>query len=64
MVQRPSQEVQQRHRRLQTNPSGVPVMLRLFVAILAKGTTISFVLRLDAKHHRNADTDIINGLMY
>jgi len=51
----PSQKAQQRHGRLQTNPSGTSVVLRLCVVALAKDAAIDFTLRLDAKHHRNAE---------
>jgi len=52
----PSQEVQQRHGGLQINPAGASVMLRLGVAVLDKDAAIAFTLRLDAKHHRNAES--------
>jgi len=60
----PSQEVQQRHRRIQINPLGSSVMSRLCVPPFVKGTTINFMVRLDAKHYRNADADTLEWLMY
>ena len=60
----PSQEIRQRHRFRQDNPSGVSVVVHLCVAPLIKGTTIDYVSRLDMKHHRNADTDIMSRLVY
>lgn len=32
---------------------------RSCVAVLGKGMTLAFALRLDAKHHRNAESVII-----
>ena len=60
----PSQEVQQRHGCLQVNPLGVSVMPRLGVAVLDKDAAITFALRLDAQHHRNAEPDIMGWIVY
>jgi len=43
---------------------GVAVMLHLCVAAFDKDAAIAFTLRLEMKHHSNADADIMNGLMY
>ena len=55
---------QQRHRRIQTNPLGASVMPRLCVPPFVKGITINFMVRLDARHYRNADADTLGWLMY
>lgn len=61
----PSQKAQQRHERLQINPSGASVVLRLGVVALAKDAAIGFTLRLDAKHHRTAESvNIIWSVYY
>ncbi len=60
----PSQKVQQRHGRLQINPPGASVMLRLRVAVFDKDAAIAYTLRLDAKHHRNAEPDRMNWAEY
>jgi len=54
----PSKEAQRSHGSRQSNPSGDPVAFRLGVTALAKGTTITFGLCLDAKCHRVADPSI------
>ncbi len=60
----PSQKAQQRHGRLQTNPSGASVVLRLCVVALAKDAAIGFTLRLDAKLHRGAELANIMWSVY
>jgi len=59
-----SQEVQQRHGGLQTNPTGASVILRPGVAVLDKDAAIAFTLRLDAKHHRNAESINLTWSVY
>jgi len=59
----PSKKVQQCHGCRQTNPLGVDVILHFCVATFDKDAAIAFTLHLDMKHHNNADTDILNGLM-
>ncbi len=44
--------------------SDAAVILHLCVAVLDKDAAIAFTLRLDMKHHSNADTDTLNWLMY
>ena len=60
----PLQEVQQRHGCKKGNPSGTSVLIHLRVAALDKDAAIAFALRLDANHHKSAETDILDWLMY
>jgi hypothetical protein len=39
-------------------------MLHLCVAAFDKDAAIAFTLRLDVKHHKSAETDILGWLMY